>query len=420
MRVLVIGGGAREHAILWKLAQSPRRPELFAAPGNAGSAQLAVNLPVRIDDLDALVAAVREHGIDLTIVGPEAPLVAGVVDRFEAEGLRVFGPRQAAARIEGSKSFSKQTMRAAGVPTAAFEVFDDPAEARAYVRSHGAPIVVKADGLAAGKGVVVAQTVEEALAAVDDAMVEGAFGASGARVVLEDCLVGQEVSVFCLTDGVNVTPLVAACDYKRAFDGDLGPNTGGIGGYSPPPWWNEELEERIRLTCIEPVICELAAQGAPFSGALYGGLMLTPEGPSVIEFNARLGDPEAQLILPRLENDLLDVIDAVLDGGLDRLDLRWSDEQTVCVVLASGGYPGDYEIGKPVHGLGAEDESGVVFHAGTAERDGATVTNGGRVLAVVGRAATMAEARRRAYEAASAIEFEGKQLRSDIAAFAAE
>ena len=417
MRVLVIGSGAREHAIIWKLAQSPRRPELFAAPGNAGSAQLAVNLPLRVDDFDALVAAVREHGIDLTVVGPEAPLVAGVVDRFEAEGLRIFGPTQAAARIEGSKSFSKQTMRAAGAPTAAFEVFDNPTEARAYVQSHGAPIVVKADGLAAGKGVVVAQTVEEALAAVDDAMVGRVFGA-GARVVLEDCLVGQEVSVFCFTDGVNVTPLVAACDYKRVFDGDLGPNTGGIGGYSPPPWWNAELEERIRLTCIEPVIRELAAQGAPFSGVLYGGLMLTPDGPSIIEFNARLGDPEAQLILLRLENDLLDVIDAVLDGGLDRLELRWSDEQTVCVVLASGGYPGDYEIGKPVHGLGAEDESRVVFHAGTAERDGATVTNGGRVLAVVGRAATMAEARRRAYEAASAIDFQGKQFRSDIAAFA--
>ncbi len=418
MRVLVIGSGAREHAIIWKLAQSPRRPELFAAPGNAGSAQLAVNLPLRVDDFDALVAAVREHGIDLTVVGPEAPLVAGVVDRFEAEGLRIFGPTQAAARIEGSKSFSKQTMRAAGAPTAAFEVFDDPAEARAYVQSHGAPIVVKADGLAAGKGVVVAQTVEEALAAVDDAMFGRVFGAAGARVVLEDCLVGQEVSVFCFTDGVNVTPLVAACDYKRVFDGDLGPNTGGIGGYSPPPWWNAELEERIRLTCIEPVIRELAAQGAPFSGALYGGLMLTSDGPSIIEFNARLGDPEAQLILLRLENDLLDVIDAVLDGDLDRLELRWSDEQTVCVVLASGGYPGDYEIGKPVHGLGAEDESRVVFHAGTAERDGATLTNGGRVLAVVGRAATMAEARCRAYEAASAIDFEGKQFRSDIAAFA--
>ena len=419
MRVLVIGGGAREHAIIWKLAQSSRRPELFAAPGNAGSARLAVNLPVRMDDFEGLVAAARDHAIDLTIVGPEAPLVAGVVDRFEAEGLRIFGPTQAAARIEGSKSFSKQTMRAAGVPTAEFGVFDDPAEARAHVRSHGAPIVVKADGLAAGKGVVVAQTVEEALAAVDGAMIEGAFGAAGARLVLEDCLVGQEVSVFCFTDGVNVTPLVAACDYKRALDGDLGPNTGGVGGYSPPPWWNEELEERIRLTCIEPVIRELAAQGAPFSGVLYGGLMLTAEGPSVIEYNARLGDPETQLILPLLENDLLDVIDAVLDGGLDRLELRWSDEQTVCVVLSPGGYPGDYEIGKPVHGLGTEDQSSVVFHAGTAERDGSTVTNGGRAFAVVGRAATMAEARRRAYEAAAVIDFEGKQLRSDIAAFAA-
>ena len=291
----------------------------------------------------------------------------------------MFGPTQAAARIEGSKSFAKQIMRGAGVPTAAFETFDDPAAARAYVRAHGAPVVVKADGLAAGKGVVVAQTVDEALAAVDAAMVDRTFGDAGARLVIEECLTGQEVSVFCFSDGARVTPLAAACDYKRAFDGDFGPNTGGVGGYSPPPWWDAALEERIRLTCIEPVIRELAAQGAPFTGVLYGGLMLTDDGPSVIEFNARLGDPEGQLILPRLQNDLLDVIDAALDGGLDRLDMRWSDEQTVCVVLASAGYPGAYETEalRPARGLAAAAEHARVFHAGTSIRDGEVVASGG-------------------------------------------
>ena len=420
MRVLVIGSGGREHAILWKLAQSPREPELFAAPGNAGTGAIAENLPVGVDDIDGLASAGHRLGIDLTIVGPEGPLAAGLVDRFRAEDLRVFGPTQAAARIEGSKSFAKQIMRDAGVPTAAFETFDDPAAARAYVRAHGAPVVVKADGLAAGKGVVVARTVEEALAAVDAAMVERAFGDAGARVVIEDCLAGQEVSVFCFSDGERATPLAAACDYKRAFDGDRGPNTGGVGGYSPPPWWDAALEERIRKTCIEPVIRELAAQGAPFTGVLYGGLMLTETGPSVIEFNARLGDPEAQLILPRLQNDLLDVIDAALDGGLDRLVMRWSGEQTVCVVLASAGYPGAYETGTfiPARGLAAAAERAIVFHAGTAMRDGEVITSGGRVFAVVGRADGMAEARRRAYGGAGAIGFEGKQTRSDIAAFA--
>ncbi len=420
MRVLVVGGGAREHAILWKLAQSARRPELFAAPGNAGAESVAVNLPLAADDVDGLASAARERVIDLTIVGPEAPLAAGIVDRFRAEGLRVFGPTQAAARIESSKSFAKELMRAAGVRTAAFEAFDDAAEARSYVRARGAPIVVKADGLAAGKGVVVARTVEDALGAVDAAMVEGAFGEAGARVVIEDCLAGQEVSVFCFCDGAHVTRLAAACDYKRAFDGDAGPNTGGVGGYSPPPWWDAGLEERIRRTCVEPVVRELAARGSPFTGVLYGGLMLTDEGPSVIEFNARLGDPEAELILPRLESDLLDVADAALDGGLDRLDIRWSDECAVCVVLASEGYPGGYETGKPVAGLAAAGERGLVFHAGTARRDGRVATNGGRVFAVVGRGESMGEARRRAYASAEAIAFEGKQARSDIAAFAVE
>ena len=423
MRVLVIGGGGREHAIVWKLAQSPRNPELYAAPGNAGTAQLATNLDVRADDVEGLLAAVRANAIDLTVVGPEGPLAAGLVDRFRTEGLRVFGPTQAAARIESSKSFAKRTMADAGVPTAAFAVFDDREDAVAHVRKlgmlrPGASIVVKADGLAAGKGVVVAATLDEALAAVDDAMDGGRFGEAGARVVIEECLIGQEVSVFCFTDGKQVTPLVAACDYKRVFDGDEGPNTGGMGGYSPPPWWDAGLERRIRETCVEPVVRELASTGSLYTGLLYCGLMLTDDGPRVIEFNARFGDPEAQLVLPRLENDLLDVIDAVLDERLGDLDLRWSDEAVVAVVLASVGYPGSYETGVPIAGLDGLPGGALVFHAATALDGGRLVTSGGRVLTAVGRGASLADARRTAYAAVDRIDFAGKYHRGDIAAFA--
>ncbi len=420
MKVLVVGSGAREHAILWKLAQSPRNPELFAAPGNAGTAAIATNLPIAVTDLDALVAAAHEHGIDLTIVGPELPLTVGIVDRFRQEGLQIFGPTKAAARIEGSKSFARHIMRDAGAPTPAFEVFDDANAARAYVRSQGAPIVIKADGLASGKGVVVAQSVDEALEAVEDAMVNRAFGASGERVVIEQCLVGQEVSVFCFTDGAHVTPLVPACDYKRVFDGDRGPNTGGMGGYSPPPWWDVAMEQQIRETCIEPVIREMARQDSLFTGVLYGGLMLTGDGPSIIEFNCRLGDPEAQLILPRMENDLLDVVEAALDGSLPSCDLRWSSACAAGVVLAPDGYPGPHETGKHIGGLAEAGRGALVFHAGTAVADsGALVTSGGRTLKVVGLGATMAEARARAYAAAEEITFEGKHYRTDIASFAA-
>ena len=421
MKVLVIGSGAREHAILWKLAQSPRTPELFAAPGNAGTAAIAANLPIAVTDLDALVTAAREHGIDLTIVGPELPLTVGIVDRFRQEGLRIFGPTKAAARIEGSKSFARHVMRDAGAPTPAFAVFDDADAAREYVRSQGGPIVIKADGLASGKGVVVAQSVDEALEAVDDAMVHRAFGASGQRIVIEQCLAGQEISVFCFTDGECVTPLVPACDYKRVFDGDQGPNTGGMGGYSPPPWWDAAMERQIRETCIEPVIRQMARQGSPFTGVLYGGLMLTSGGPFIIEFNCRLGDPEAQLILPRMENDLLDVVEAALDGSLPSCDLRWSSACAAGVVLAPGGYPGPHETGKHIEGLAEAERDALVFHAGTAVADsGALVTSGGRTLKVVGLGATMGEARARAYAAADRITFEGKHYRTDIASFAAE
>ena len=423
MRVLVIGGGAREHAILWKLAQSPRKPDLYAAPGNAGTAELATNLEGRADDVEAMLKAARANDIDLTVVGPEGPLAAGLVDRFRTEGLRVFGPTQAATRIESSKSFAKQTMAAAGVPTAAFAVFDDRESAAAHVRKlallgKGVPIVVKADGLAAGKGVVIAATLEEALRAVDDAMTSRVFGDAGGRVVIEECLTGQEVSVFCFTDGETVTPLVAAGDYKRIFDGDRGPNTGGMGGYSPPPWWDDALEQRVRETCIEPVVRALASAGTPYSGVLYGGLMLTDAGPKVIEFNARFGDPEAQLVLPRLENDLLDVIDAVLDGKMGSLNLRWSEQAAVAVVLASDGYPRSYETGKPIGPLEGLPGDALVFHAATAMAEGKLVTNGGHVLTAVGLGRTMGDARRIAYETAHRIQFAGRYFRGDIAAFA--
>jgi len=418
MKVLVIGSGAREHALLWKLAQSPRHPELLAAPGNAGTASLAANLSINATDVDGLLRAVREQRVDLTIVGPEAPLAAGVVDRFQAAGLAIFGPTQAAARIETSKAFAKQLMAAAEVPTAPFRVFDAHAEAAAYVRSHGAPIVIKADGLAAGKGVVVAETTDEALEALDAMMVGGVFGEAGARVVVEECLRGQEVSVFGFTDGHYVTPLVAACDYKRVGDGDTGPNTGGIGGYSPPPFWTPELERRVREGVVMPTIRALAECGTPYTGVLYGGLMLTEAGVMVIEFNARLGDPEAQLVLPRLETDLLDVVQAVLNGGLERLGLRWSNDATVGVVVASAGYPGTYETGMVINGLDALPDGVLVFQAGTATKDGTLVTSGGRVVTLVGRAPDMAVARASAYAGAEVVRFDGGFHRGDIAAFA--
>lgn len=418
MKVLVIGSGAREHALVWKLAQSPQRPELLAAPGNAGTASLAANLSIDATDVDGLLRAVREQQVDLTIVGPETPLAAGVVDRFQAEGLDIFGPTQAAARIETSKAFAKELMAEAGVPTAPFRVFDNHAKAAGYIRSHGAPIVVKADGLAAGKGAVVAETTEEALEALESMMVRRTFGEAGARVVVEECLRGQEVSVFGFTDGHYVTPLVAACDYKRVGEGDTGPNTGGIGGYSPPPFWTPELERQVREEVVMPTVRALAERGTPYIGVLYGGLMLTEAGVMVIEFNARLGDPEAQLVLPRLETDLLDVVQAVLNGELEHLDIRWSSDATVGVVVASAGYPGPYETGMAISGLDALPGGVLAFQAGTATKDDVLVTSGGRVVTLVGRAPDMATARARAYAGAEAVSFDGAFHRGDIAAFA--
>ncbi len=418
MRVMVIGNGAREHAIAWKLHASPRVSAVFAAPGNAGTAQLGVNLDVKPTDVEGLLAAARDNAIDLTVVGPEMSLEEGVVDRFDAEGLRIVGPTRAAARIETSKVFAKRLMETHGIPTGRAEVFGSYGEASEYVAMGAGPVVIKADGLAAGKGVRVCDTREEAQESLHEVMVDRVFGDAGNRVVVEERLTGQEVSVFAFTDGVNISPLVAACDYKRAYDGDLGLNTGGVGSYSPPPMWNAELEAQVMDEIIAPTIRALATEGTPYRGVLFGGLMLTADGPRVIEFNARLGDPETQVLLPRLETDLLDVFEAILDGTVDRTPIAWSERAAVGVVMASGGYPGDYATGHPISGLDDVDDGVTVFHAGTALSDGGVVTAGGRVLTVIATGRSIEEARAVAYENVARIGFEGAQYRSDIAALA--
>ncbi len=416
MKILVVGGGGREHALVWKLARSPRVSQVYAAPGNAGTAAVACNLPLRDTDVDGLAGAVREHGIDLVVVGPEAPLAAGIVDRFQELGIPIFGPTRRAAEIESSKAFAKELMQRYGIPCARGVTFSDPAEAREYARQQAPPIVVKADGLAAGKGVTVAESVEQALEAVSGLMEAGNLGEAGRKVVIEECLTGREVSCFVFTDGRSVVPLGFACDYKRIYDGDCGPNTGGMGSYSPPPFLSDALKEQIFRTIMEPAVRALAAEGRPYRGVLYGGLMLTATGPRVIEFNARLGDPETQVLLPRLETDLVEIIEAVLEGGLERLRVKMCPEACVAVVVASRGYPGSYQTGYPVSGLDSLDDGVLVFQAGTRlDEAGRVVTSGGRVLAVVATGATLAEARRKVYASVGRVQFEGCYYRKDIA-----
>ena len=421
MNILLIGNGAREHAIAWKLRQSPRVDALFVAPGNAGTAAIATNLPVAATDIPGLAKVAGENRIDLTVVGPEAPLAGGLVDRFQELGLLVFGPTQAAAQIEASKGFAKELMGRYGIPCAQSLTFDYYAEARHFIEQHDVPLVVKADGLAAGKGVTIAGTRREALAAVYACLEEGAFGSAGERVIIEEWLDGREVSVFAFTDGEALSPLVAACDYKRAHDGDRGPNTGGMGSYSPPEFWNPALAREVESRILRPTVQALALEGRRYKGVLYGGLMLTREGPKALEFNCRLGDPETQVILPLLETDLVDIMEAVAQGDLTKTSIEWSDDACVGVVVASGGYPGEYETGMVITGLDTIPGEALLFHAGTKlaapEDPDATevVTDGGRVLTVVARGPSMTAARERAYSATRRVHFQGAFYRGDIA-----
>ena len=415
MRVLIIGGGAREHALAWKLGQSPRLEALFVAPGNAGTAELATNVPGE-QTASGIVVAAKAERIDLVVVGPDNALAGGIVDRLAEAGVAAFGPTRAAARIEWSKSFAKELMQRHGIPTAAYATFTDAEAALRYVREQAKPPVVKADGLALGKGVVVAATRDEAEAAVQAAMIEGAFGAAGRRVVIEERMRGREASCHVLSDGTTVLALPLSRDYKRALDGDGGPNTGGIGAYSPLEDIDAALGESIVRTIAEPAIRAMAAEGAPFQGLLYPGLMLTAEGPKVIEFNSRFGDPETQVLVPRLEGDLLDLLWRSATGTLAGATIAVSSQATVGVVMASGGYPGPYRTGMVIEGLEDVDGDALVFHAGTAlDGAGRVVTSGGRVLTVVGLGATVAEARAKAYDNVRRIRFERAQYRRDIA-----
>lgn len=413
--ILLLGSGGREHALARKLAESPRCGTLYIAPGNGGTLQEGVNVALAEDDPEAVAAFAREEGIGLVVIGPEAPLVAGVADAVRAAGIPCFGPGAEGAQMEGSKKFSKELMARAGIPTAAYGSFTDEASALAYVSEQGAPIVVKADGLAAGKGVIVAATLEEAEEAVRECF-QGAFGAAGSTVVVEECLTGPECSLLAFTDGKTVLPMATAQDHKRALEGDKGPNTGGMGVYSPVPIVTEDELAAMKQVMLDTV-AELAVEGIEYRGCLYGGFMLTNDGPKVLEFNARFGDPETQVILPRLKNDLVEVMLACAEGRLDEVELAWRDEWAVAVVLTSAGYPGSYEKGKVITGIEDAEamEDVTVYHAGTAVReDGELVTSGGRVLAVTALGDTFEAARDLAYEACEKIDFEGKTLRRDI------
>ncbi|EHB50176.1 phosphoribosylamine--glycine ligase [Paenibacillus lactis] len=417
MDILVIGGGGREHAIVWALAKSPKAGKIYCAPGNAGIGQLAECVPIAVSEFDKLTAFAVEKQVGLVVVGPDDPLADGIVDAFDSTGIPVFGPRKNAAEIEGSKTFMKDLLHKYGIPTAAYAKFDDYEEALVYLRRQGAPIVVKADGLAAGKGVTVARTLEEAEKALSDIMQSKVFGEAGSRVVIEEFLEGQEMSILAFVDGETVKPMSAAQDHKPVYDGDQGPNTGGMGTYSPLPHIDPSIIEEAVETIIKPTAKAMVAEGRPFRGVLFAGLMITPDGkPKTIEFNARFGDPETQVVLPRLQTDLLEVFLATVNGKLADLELEWSKDAAVCVILASGGYPASYPKGIAISGLEDEQEATIVFHAGTSrDADGTWRTNGGRVLGVVGLGADIAAARAKAYARAESIAFEGKHNRTDIA-----
>ncbi|MCD1261311.1 phosphoribosylamine--glycine ligase [Paenibacillus athensensis] len=415
MRILVIGRGGREHAIVWALSKSPKVSKLFCAPGNGGIAGLAECVPITELEFDRISAFAKEQQIDMVMVAPDDPLAAGLVDHLEAEGITAFGPRANAAIIEGSKVFTKDLLHKYNIPTAAYASFDAYEPALAYLRSQSAPIVIKADGLAAGKGVTVARTMEEAEAALRDIMLDQVFGSAGAKVVIEEFLTGQEMSLLAFVDGSTVRPMVPSQDHKPVFDNDEGPNTGGMGTYSPLPHIPQSIVQEAIDNIVQPTADAMVKEGRPFKGVLYAGLILTPQGVKTIEFNARFGDPETQVILPRLKTDLLDIFMAVINGTLAEQPIEWSDEAAVCVIVASQGYPASYPKGLPISGLDQVQDA-IVFHAGTALReDGQVVTNGGRVLGITGLGKDIVEARAKAYAEAERIQFEGKHYRTDIA-----
>lgn len=416
MKVLIVGGGGREHAIAWKLKQSPLVDALYAAPGNGGIAKIATCVPIKATDIDGVVQFAEENKIDLTVVAPDDPLVLGMVDVLEAKGLKAFGPRKNAAIIEGSKVFSKQLMKKYGIPTAKYEVFDNSTAAEDYVKSQPCPIVIKAEGLALGKGVIIAQTADEAVEAVHEMMDNHKFGDAGSRVVIEEFLTGPEVSVLAFTDGKTIYPMVSAQDHKRAFDGDKGLNTGGMGTFSPSRIYTPELAEECRKTIFQPTIDAMNREGRPFQGVLYFGLMLTKDGMKVIEYNCRFGDPETQVVLPRLKTDLAQIMLAVAERRLADVTVEWEENAAVCVVMASGGYPEKYTTGSAIEGIGqAEAEENItVFHAGTAQKDGKMITSGGRVLGVTATAENLDDAIEKAYAAVSKIHFDHAHYRRDI------
>ncbi|MFZ3102378.1 MAG: phosphoribosylamine--glycine ligase [Desulfitobacteriaceae bacterium] len=412
-KVLIVGGGGREHALAWKLAQSPELEKLYVAPGNAGTEQW--NIPIAIKDIASLVKFAQDEKIDLTVVGSEEPLSLGIVDAFREVGLRIFGPTQAASQLEGSKSFAKVVMDQAKIPTADWRVFDDPERAKDYIKSIGAPCVVKADGLAAGKGVIVALDLETALLAVDEIM-EGTFGSAGHKVVVEEFLEGQEVSLLCFADGVTACPMVPVQDHKRALEGDLGLNTGGMGTYSPPPVWTSLIEETVRRDVLGPTLEVMKQMGMPFQGVLFIGLILTKRGPKVLEYNVRFGDPETQVVMARLQSDLLPVLWACTEEKLAEVELKWSEEMAVCVVMAAKGYPQTYEKGVPLFIPQCSATEGVVFHAGTALQDGKLISSGGRVLGVTSWGKNLVEARKNTYALVDKIDFPRGHFRRDIGA----
>ncbi|MBI4343098.1 MAG: phosphoribosylamine--glycine ligase [Candidatus Omnitrophica bacterium] len=416
MRVLVIGSGGREHALVWKLSQSPEVTKLFCAPGNGGIGELAELIDIGAEDIEALAEFAESKDIDLTVVGPEATLAKGIVDLFEKRGLRIFGPTKAAARLESSKAFAKNLMKKYRIPTGQFAVFDDPQAARAYVRQLGAPIVVKADGLCGGKGTIVAHTLSEALGAIDLLMEDKIFKQAGERVVIEERLVGEEVSCIVVTDGIAALPMLPAQDHKRLHDGDKGPNTGGMGAYAPAPIIDGPMAKQVMEQIIMPTIHAMTSEGLGFTGVLYAGLMLTSEGPKVLEYNVRFGDPEIQAILPLLKSDLVPILDDAVEGRLSTTQCQWLQASCACVALASGGYPGDFQIGKEISGLDrlANRKDLMVFHAGTKKDRERFLSGGGRALNVVGVGTDLEAALKTAYEAIGAIRFDGMTYRKDI------